>query len=156
MDVQVNAPRPRALLIWLAGGALLLAMVVDTLAMVGRQLHLPLIGSIEIVQAAVLFASAGGLIIAAFDQTHARVQLVLDRLPRSWRGRAERLHALAAALVYTALLVGSVWIAADLWRGHEESELLRIPYRPLRVAVVLALAVLAAQALRRAFRREPR
>jgi hypothetical protein len=47
------------------------------------------------------------------------------------------------------LLVGSGWIAADLWNGHEESELLRIPYRPLRVAVAVTLVVLLVQALQR-------
>jgi len=131
-----------------------LAMVADTLAMIGRQIHLPLIGSIEIVQSAVLFAAAGGLIIAALDGAHARVQIVLERLPSRWRSRVERLHAVAAGLVYTALLVGSGWIAADLWNGHEESELLRIPYRPLRVAVVLTLVVLLVHSLYRASARK--
>ena len=147
---------PRTLLVWLSGGALLVAMAVDTIAMIGRQIHVPLIGSIEIVQAAVLFAGAGGLIVAALDQAHARVHLVLDRLPPVWRNRIERLHAIAAAVVYAALLAGSLWIAADLWRGHEESELLRIPYRPLRVAVVLMLIALVVQALMRTFARRER
>jgi len=137
----------RIVLIWLSGGALLLAMLVDTLAMVGRQIGVPLIGSIEIVQAAVLFAAAGGLIVASLDQAHARVRLLLDRLPIAWRARIERLHAVAAALVYAALFIGSIWIAIDLWSGHEESELLRIPYRPLRAAIALTLLVLFLHAL---------
>jgi TRAP-type C4-dicarboxylate transport system permease small subunit len=153
MDVHVNGPRLRTLLIWLSGGALLVAMVTDTIAMIGRHIHLPLIGSIEIVQTAILVASAGGLIVATLDGAHARVQLVLERLPSSWRGHVERLHAVASVLVYTGLLVGSGWIAADLWNGHEESELLRIPYCPLRAVVVLTLAVLAVQALQRSFTR---
>ena len=148
--------KARAVLVLAAGGALLLAMVVDTLAMIGRHVHVPLVGSIEIVQAAVLFASAGGLIVAALDGAHARVHLVLDRLPARWRGFADRLAAAAAVLVYAALLAGSVLIAGDLWNGHEESELLHIPYRPLRVAVVIALAVLALRALYRVLRGERR
>jgi len=142
----------RRLLIWVAGGALLVAMLVDTLAMIGRQIDLPLIGSIELVQAAVLLAGSGALVVATLDAAHARVNLLLDRLPDGPRRLFDRLHALAAALFFAALLAGSAWIAIDLWNGHEESELLRIPYRPLRVAVLLALVVLLLLALRRAWK----
>ena len=154
MDVFVSRSRLVTLLIWLAGGALLVAMLVDTLAMIGRQIGLPLIGSIELVQAAVLLAGSGALIVATLAAAHARVNLLLDRLPDRQRHWFERAHALAAALLFAALLAGSAWIAVDLWNGHEESELLRIPYRPLRVALVLALFVLLILTLRRAVKRE--
>ena len=141
----------RSALVWVSGGALLVAMLVDTLAMLGRAIAFPLIGSIEIVQAVVLFAACGARIIATLERAHARVNLVLDRLSAAARGRFERLHSLAAAVLYAALLLGSAWIALDLWGGHEESEILRIPYRPLRLAVLLALATLLIIALRRMF-----
>jgi TRAP-type C4-dicarboxylate transport system permease small subunit len=137
-------------LIWVAGGALLVAMLVDTLAMIGRQIELPLIGSIELVQAAVLIAGSGALIVATLDAAHARVNLLLDRLAPRERRWIERAHALSAAVLFAALLTGSAWIGFDLWSGHEESELLRIPYRPLRIAIVLALLALLLLALRSA------
>lgn len=136
------------LLIWIAGGALLVAVLVDALAMVGRQINVPLIGSIEIVEAVVLVAACGGLIIATLERAHARVNILLERLPPDWRMWFRKLHAVAAALFFAALLVGSTWIAVDLWNGHEESELLRIPYWPLRAIVVLALAGLLWLAVR--------
>lgn len=142
--------RLRIVLIWLAGGAMLVAVLVDTLAMIGRQIELPLIGSIELVQAAVLIAGSGALIVATLDAAHARVNLLLDRLSDRGRRWLERAHALSAALLFAALLTGSAWIAFDLWNGHEESELLHIPYRPLRIAIVLALFVLLLLALRSA------
>ncbi|MBN1240937.1 MAG: TRAP transporter small permease subunit [Gammaproteobacteria bacterium] len=145
--------RLRDALIWIAGGALLVAVAVDSLAMIGRQIRFPLIGSIEIVEVVVLFAAGGGLIVATLDGAHARVNLLLERLPDIWRERVMKLHALAAALLFAALLAGTVWIAADLWDGHEESELLRIPYRPLRIAAALTLAVLVLLSLLRLTRR---
>jgi TRAP-type C4-dicarboxylate transport system permease small subunit len=145
--------RLRDLLVWIAGGALLVAVAVDTLAMIGRQIRFPLLGSIEIVEAVVLLAAGGGLIIATLDGAHARVNLLLERLPQVWRERVLRLHALAATLLFAALLAGAVWIAADLWNGHEESELLRIPYRPLRIAAALSLGVLLVLSLLRLTRR---
>jgi TRAP-type C4-dicarboxylate transport system permease small subunit len=154
LDVLVNLSRLKTVLIWLAGGALLVAMIVDTLAMIGRQIELPLIGSIELVQAAILIAGSGALIVATLDAAHARVNLLLDRLPDRQRFWLERAHALASALLFAALLTGSAWIAFDLWNGQEESELLRIPYRPLRVTILLSLFVLLLLALRRAWKRE--
>jgi TRAP-type C4-dicarboxylate transport system permease small subunit len=145
----MSRSRLRTGLIWLAGGALLVAMLVDTLAMIGRQIQLPLIGSIELVQAAVLLAASGALIVATVDAAHARVNLLLDHLAAGPRRLLDRAHSLAAATLFAGLVTGSAWIAIDLWNGHEESELLRIPYRPLRVAVVLAFVLLLLLALRR-------
>ncbi len=148
--------RLRDALVWVAGGALLIAAAVDVLAMLGRQIRVPLIGSIEIVEAAILFAAAGGLIIATLDSAHARVNLLLERLSAAARERALKLHAFTAALLFAALLAGTVWIAADLWNGHEESELLRIPYRPLRIATAVSLTVLLLLSLLRLVRRRPK
>lgn len=126
-------------LVWIGGLALLVAAGVDTVAMFGRHARMPLLGSIEIVQCAVLIAGSTALLLTTMSNGHARVHLLLDRMSPAVRRRAEVLHGLAGLLFVLALLVGSVWIAADLWRGHEESELLQIPYRPLRVAVIVML-----------------
>ena len=139
----------RAALIWIAGGALLVAMAVDTLAMLGRQVSWPLLGAIELVQAAVLFASAGALVLASLENSHARVHLLLDRLSPRWQAALLRLHQLCALVFFAGLAAGSAWLAWDLWDGHEESELLRVPYRPLRVTLVLALLFLLGLAGRR-------
>ncbi len=149
----VLVKRLRAALVWVAGGALLVAMVVDTTSMLGRALHWPLLGSIELVQAAVLFGSAGALLLATLENAHAHVHLLLDRLPAGWQHAMSRLHALMSLLLFAGLLAGSAWLALDLWDGHEESELLHIPYRPLRVALVLTLAVLLLVSLQRLVRR---
>ena len=129
-------------LVWAAGGALLVAMATDTLAMLGRHLRFPLLGSIEIVQAAVLIAGSGALLLATLHESHARVHLLLRRFREGLRAPFENGHYAAAILLVLALLAGSVWIASDLWRGHEESELLRIPWMPLRLVVVLLLVAL--------------
>lgn len=148
--------RLRHLLVWIAGGALLLATATDTLAMLGRQVRLPLLGAIEIVQVAVLVAAAGALLMAALEQAHARVHFLLNRLQHRARSRMERVHAACATVLYAALLAGSVWLTRDLWHGHEHSELLHLPYRPLRVLVVVTLLLLFVHALRRIWRGDSR
>jgi TRAP-type transport system small permease protein len=140
------------LLVWVAGGALLVAMLADTLAMLGRQIRWPLPGSIEIVQAAVLFAACGGLVVAAHERAHACVHLLRSAATGRVRRIVDVTNELASALLYVVLLVGCAWIAVDMWRGQEESEIWRLPYRPLRIASILTLVWLLLVALRDAWR----
>ena len=144
--------RLHAVLVWVAGGALLLATATDTLAMLGRHVNLPLIGSIEAVQAAVLIASAGALLMATAFEKHARVHL-LQRLNAGVLRTLDFVHAVAAIAVVLALLAGSAWITMDLWGSHEESELLRIPWFPLRLVVLLMLLSLLVVLVRRLLQR---
>ena len=136
----MSAERFNQLLVWVGGVALLIAMGVDTIAMLGRHARIPLLGSIEIVQCAVLVAASVSLLLTTLRDGHARVHLLLDRMSPPLRRRADLLHCLATVLFVLALLIGSAWMTVDLWNGHEESELLRIPYRPLRITVLLMLA----------------
>jgi len=138
---------PRALVV-VGGVALLIALAVDALAVIGRHLGLPLLGSIELVQAAVLVSGSTALLVATLADVHARVHLLVDRLPPSWQGLLLRFGQLLSALLFLAFMASSVWIASDLWQGHEQSELLRIPYRPLRIVAVLATAAVAIAFLR--------
>jgi TRAP-type C4-dicarboxylate transport system permease small subunit len=152
MDVHMRRLSAQDLLVCVAGGALLLAMVVDTLAMLGRQLRLPLPGAIELVQAAVLFAACGSLIVTTRAAAHARVHLLLDRATGRIRAVMQFINAVASGLVFLVLLAGSLWIAADLWDAQEESEIWHLPYRPLRITVVLTSAWLLLLALRATLR----
>lgn len=142
----------RALVI-VGGGALLAAMGTDAVAVLGRHLGVPLRGSIELVQWAVLVAGVAGLWVATREAVHASVHLLVDRLPEHLRDPVRRAGLALGALLFAALCAASAWIAADLWHGHEESEWLRLPWRPLRVLAVLGCAAVAAsfagQALRR-------
>lgn len=131
------------LAIWGGGAALLAATAIDTVAVIGRHVGIPVAGSIEMMQVAVLIAGSIGLLIATLDRAHARVKLLSDRLSPLWRDRAERLSDLITLLFVLALLAGSVWLAADLWGGHEQSELLGIPWSVLRAIANICLLVVA-------------
>ena len=143
----------RRIAVWAGGAALLAATAVDALAVVGRNIGLPLVGSIELVQAAVLVAGVFGLILATAGDDHARVRILTDRLGRL-RRLADPLAALSMALFFAALLAGSAWLAADLWNGHERSELLGVSWRALRLIANLGLAACIVIALAAMFRRK--
>jgi TRAP-type C4-dicarboxylate transport system permease small subunit len=150
MSEPRRAPAP---LILAGGAALLVAVATDALAVVGRHAGFPLLGSIEIVQAAVLVASAVAILVATIEVRHAAVHLLVDRMNAGAKDLLTRFSRAVAALLFVALIAGSLWIASDLWGGHEESELLRIPYSALRVieivALIATLLVLIAQTVRR-------
>lgn len=123
-------------LVVLGGGALLLATAIDGIAVIGRHVGLPLLGSIEAVQAAVLVSGCVALLMATQARRHARVHLLVDRCPPALAGALRRLGFAFGTALFVALAIASAWIAWDLWNGHEESEWLHIPYAPLRALTV--------------------
>ena len=124
----------RALVI-AGGGVMLLAVAVELLAVLGRWLAMPLPGSIELVQVAVTVSSMLALLVATLNGGHARVRLLFDRLTPSQARALSILNALCSAAFFLLLCAGSTWLLLDLWEAHEESEIWRVPYQPLRVLV---------------------
>jgi len=129
--------------IWLGGAALLAATLIDTLAVICRHIGWPITGSIEAMQAVVLVAGSLGLVIATWEDSHARVGLVVERLSAGARRVADWLSEVATLAFVVALLIGSIWLAADLWPGHEQSELLGVPWAVLRAIANISLGAVA-------------
>lgn len=154
----MSAARSRlhVVLVIVGGGALLVAMAVDGLAVIGRHVGWPLLGSIEAVQAAVLVAGAVALLVATLANRHARVHLLVDRCPPALVHALHVAGALLGAALFLALAFASAWIASDLWSGHEESEWLHIPYAPLRVLTVASALSVSAAFIRMLRRRRAR
>lgn len=155
-EPQYNAGDTRAArgpLFYIGASALLFAMAVDAIAVAGRHLGFPLLGSLELVQAAILLASSAALVAATLANRHASARFLLDRIGARARSILLRFNAALTLLFFSMLAIGQIWIAADLWRGHEDSELLHIPYAPLRLATVAAALLGALVMLRRLLRR---
>lgn len=146
-----NAGGVQAGLFYIGAAGLLIAIAADALAVLGRHIGIPLLGSIEIMQAAILLASSAAIVLATAAKRHAVVHLLIDRLSPPGRTAMERLHALLSAVFFIALAAGSIWIAFDLRDGHEQSELLRIPFAPLRIVSIAAVLAVAAIYLFRVF-----
>jgi len=126
-------------LFYLGALALLFAMAVDTISVVGRHIGVPLWGAIELVQAGILVASSAAILSATLAKKHAKVRILTDRLkagPRIW---LHRVQTAFCVLFFCALAVGGIWIFMDLRGGFEESEVLHIPYAPLRVLCIVAV-----------------
>ena len=153
MDAMKPAERrSHGLLFYLGAGGLLLMMVVETVAVIGRHVGAPLMGALEIVQAAIVPAACASMLIATLRGAHAAVHMLTDRMPEAAQRLTLRVGSVLAGLCFTALAAGSAWLAAENWNSFEQTEVLHIPFRPLRVLITLAAAALALVFFHRALR----
>ena len=118
-------------------------LAIETIAVVGRHIGLPLLGAIEIIQAAILLASCSAMVSTTLTQGHASVHLLTDRLPPRQRVWLIRLGALISGGRRGLFLSEA---------AHEQSELMHIPFRPLRALAALSVVTIAAIFLFRALR----
>lgn len=142
----------KTVLILVGGVALLLATGIDSLAVLCRYLGFPISGSIEMMQAVVLVSGVVALVMSTWEDSHAKVHLLLDRMSPRAQGLAHRLSDLFTLAFVAALLAGSVWLTVDLWYGFEHSEIVGVPWSVLRLIVngglVLTIALLTVRLVR--------
>jgi TRAP-type C4-dicarboxylate transport system permease small subunit len=141
----------RGPLFYIGAFGLIAVMTVETIAVIGRHLGWPLLGAIEMIQAAILLSACAATVIATLNRAHATVHLLTDRLSPTWRALLARIASLLATLFFAGLAAGAIWLASDFWQAHEESEVLHISFRPLRVITALAALSVAAIFAYRAF-----
>jgi TRAP-type transport system small permease protein len=150
---NAKAPIDRGPLFYIGACGLLIVMAVETVAVIGRHVGWPLLGAIEIIQAAILTAACAATVTATLNQAHATVHLLIDRLPHKPKQWLLRFTGLLSAAFFAGLAIAAVWLTVDFWQAHEESELLHISFRPLRALTALATASIAGIFLYRALRK---
>lgn len=137
-------------------GGLLLATATDALGVLGRHTAVPLLGAIEVVQCAIILIASAAMVAATLERAHASVHIFTERMRPATVRLLDRGTSLLGALLFAIMVAGSVWVAADLWHGHERTEILHIPLRALRLVWIGAALIVCGLFLSRAFRRNPR
>jgi TRAP-type C4-dicarboxylate transport system permease small subunit len=142
-----DAPRTQSRLAWLlvAVGSVgvVATMLIDVVAVVGRHAGLPLTGSIEMAQAAVVMMASCSIAFATLERAHVAVDLLHSRMGAKTQIVVLRIAALLGFVFMSALVVSSVWVAVELWDGAERTELLEIPLQPLRLLWIGCASVAA-------------
>lgn len=146
----------RGVLFYVGSAGLLAVMVVEVIAVIGRHVRVPLLGALELAQAAIVPAACASMVIASLTGAHAAVHLVTERMPERVRGVMSRVSAMLAGVFFTGLTIGSCWLTFDFWSSFEETDVLHIPFRPLRVLVTICAAALALNFFHRCIRRAVR
>jgi TRAP-type C4-dicarboxylate transport system permease small subunit len=132
-----------AVLFYTGSAGLLSMMLVEFLAVLGRHTGLPVMGALEIVQAAIVPAACAAMLIATLHGAHAAVHMLTERMSERAQKAVRRAGCVVAGVFFSFLCVGSVWLAIEAWDTFEQTEVLHIPFRPLRALVALAAAALA-------------
>lgn len=136
----------------IGGLGLLGATLADSLAVAGRHTGFHLLGSIEIVQMAVVLLAASAMFAVTVRAGHASVQFVVARSNPKTAARLMRLAALLSALAFLLIASGSAWVLAETWGGFEQTELLHIPLKWLRLVWTVFAFLIAGLFLRTALR----
>jgi TRAP-type C4-dicarboxylate transport system permease small subunit len=146
--VEIEKPdrkTSRGPLFYVGAIGLLLAMSVEAIAVLGRHVGVPFFGALELIQTAILLTASAAMVSTTMSNTHAGVTLLTERIGPTARGILNRVSGILSAAFFCGLAAGSLWLTIDAWNEYEQSELLHIPFRPLRVisfAAVVAIAVL--------------
>jgi TRAP-type C4-dicarboxylate transport system permease small subunit len=146
MDPQApNASaRPRyGVLFYIGASGLMLAMIFEAIAVLGRQFGVPLLGALEIIQAAILLTASASMLSATLAGAHATVHLLVERLSPAAQSVLRRAALAISSAFFGCLAIAAAWLTIEAWNDFEHSELLHIPYRPLRVIVVVMTAAVA-------------
>jgi len=138
-------------LVVIGGGPLLLVMLIEFVSVIGRNSGFIILGSIELVQAAILLSSASAIVMATLGRSHAKVRILLNRSSGKTAQLLKAFNALCGMLFFLALTIGGLWIALDMWGAQEQSELLGVPYLPLRCFAAVCTLATAGLYLRRMF-----
>jgi TRAP-type C4-dicarboxylate transport system permease small subunit len=155
MDEMNPAERGRRGPLFFVGAAgLLTMMLVETAAVIGRHIGMPVTGALEIAQAAIVPAACAAMLIATLRGAHAAVHMLTDRMPAAMQRWVFGAGSILAGACFTALAAGSAWLSIEYWNSFEQTEVLHIPFRPLRALVTLAAAALALVSFVRAVRPE--
>jgi TRAP-type transport system small permease protein len=142
-SVSPKQPSGRGFLYYAGSAGLLTVMLIESVAVIGRHLGLPVLGALEIAQAAIVPATCAAMLIAGLRGAHAAVHMITERLPEGVRRALDRGSSLLAGLYFSALSVGSIWLADEYWSSFEQTEVLHIPFRPLRALVCIAFVAIA-------------
>jgi TRAP-type transport system small permease protein len=134
--------RRRGPLFYIGAAGLATAVVIETIAVSGRWLSLPLHGALEIIQAAILVTACVAMLTATLAGTHATVHLLLNRLGPRPKLLLIRGASLISVVFFSGLTIASIWLTIEHWDGHEASELLHIPFRPLRILCSVSMLVI--------------
>ncbi|HEY7890411.1 MAG TPA: TRAP transporter small permease subunit [Steroidobacteraceae bacterium] len=150
-----HTPRATALLTAVGAWGLATSMLVGAASVLARHLGIALPGDIEIMRAAILVTASVAVLSATLAHRHATVHLLTGRLSVSVGKRLERVGEWLSVLFFLAGTCGLAWIMWDLRHAHEQSDILHIPFAPLRwicLAALVGAAIAGALGNRRANR----
>ena len=126
-----------------AGGALLLLVLLATVNVGLRFFHAPYAGTYELVSFLGALVTAGALAHTQRRKDHIVVEILSEKFPPAVKRCLDAVNYAATSLLF-GVIAWQVWVWGDNIRGGGElSETLKITYYPFVYAVAAGFALLA-------------
>ncbi len=133
---------------WLALATMAFTMFFITVAVVGRAIHFPVLGDVEVVQLAMVVLIMFGLAYSQAENAHVSIGLLVDRFP-------PRVQTLMDVLGYALTFVVCMVITWVYWHVAlryttgiaQYTDLLEIPLAPFKYIIVIGFFLWGLEAL---------
>lgn len=127
--------------------AFLLMWLVDANVIGRKVFNVPLMGSVEIAQALLVYCILLGIPFAQAQGSHLRVTILVGRLPRRVQMALHVFAMLAGAAVFALMAYSSSFFALRSWQVGEEvwGAAFRFPLYPVKAALPVGAALVSLQ-----------
>jgi TRAP-type C4-dicarboxylate transport system permease small subunit len=125
---------------WIAGIFLTGIMVAIVLDVILRLARIPIIGSYELTEVAIIVTVAFALPYTALKGGHVAVDLLVSRFKPRSRQLSVAITVLFSTVIWALVVWASIGVLQDKWL-NEASYTLKIPYLPFRFVWVIGLAL---------------
>jgi TRAP-type C4-dicarboxylate transport system permease small subunit len=139
VDLVVNANKKIAFV------AMVIMMLAVTVFSLSRTLGFAMIGNIEIIQFLMVLLIVGSLAFTEKENSHISIGIIVDHFP-SFIQRILNLIAYTLLFVFCALIVWSIIVKIDF---AQASSLLRIPYFPFKILIIIGFFAWGLEAMRK-------
>lgn len=129
---------------WVAGGVLVLLMLLTTADVAGRYFFsAPINGVFDLTHFAVAIMVYLGLAYCGMRGAHVVIELLYDRLPRPARAALRRLTGLAGCVLFGVIAWRTAVQALEVREMGEASQMMEVPLFPLYCLVSFGSALFA-------------
>lgn len=139
IDFVVNANKKIAFV------AMVIMMLAVTIFSLSRTMGFAMIGNIEIIQFLMVLLIVGSLAFTEKENSHISIGIIVDHFPPVVQ-RILNLIAYTLLFVFCALIVWSIFVKIDF---AQASSLLRIPYFPFKILIIIGFFAWGLEALRK-------
>ena len=133
---------------WVAFWTLVLMMAFVTVFSIARLLGHPIVGDVELVQFGMVLTIMGSLSYTQSSDSHISVGIIVDRFPRKVQFIIDIISSLTI-LIFCVLIA---WIFIAKLNTNQTSSLLKIPFWPFKLFLIIGLLGWGLEAVLSTFR----
>ncbi|RNF39803.1 TRAP transporter small permease subunit [Planococcus salinus] len=125
--------------------SIVVMMLAVTLFSITRAAGFPMVGNIEIVQLLMVVLIVGALAFTEKEGSHIKIGIIVDNFS-PFIQKVLDLIAYAFLFIFCAVIVWSTFLNLDF---NQASDLLRIPYYPFKILIIIGFSTWGLEGIRK-------